>query len=74
MEEAHVVTNGVAVIVGVADDLDQVPCLLLLLKVVELDPPCHHVHGEGKLSSAAVASSQHPVRVNHSATTEMGRS
>ena len=73
MEETHVVADGGAVVVGVPDDLDQVPGLLLLLEVVELDAAGHHVHGEGQLTGAAVASGQHPVRVNHSPATEVGR-
>ena len=74
VQETHIVADGVAVVVGVADDLDQVPGLLLLLEVVELDAAGHHVHGEGQLAGAAVASCQHPVSVNHSPATEMGRS
>ena len=74
VKETHIVADGGAVVVGVADDLDQVPGLLLLLEVVELDAASHHVHGEGQLPSAAVSSCQHPVSVNHSPATEMGRS
>ena len=73
VEEAHVVTDGVAVIVGVSNNLDQVPGLLLLLEVVELDAPGHHVHGEGELAGAAVARGEHPVSVDHGAATKVGR-
>ena len=74
MEQTNVVADGVAVVVGVLDDLDQVPGLLLLLEGVELDAPGHHVHGERQLTGAAVASGQHPVRVNHRPATKVGRS
>ena len=49
MEEADVVADGVGVIVGMANDLLQVPGLLFLLKGIQLNSSGNNMHGQGKL-------------------------
>ena len=55
-----------------ADDPLQVPGLLLVLPVDELDAPGHDVQGGGDHVNAATGGRHHPVLVNHRAATEVG--
>ena len=72
LEQADVIDLGVALKLGVADDPLQVPGLLLVLPVDELDAPGHDVQGGGDHVDAAAGGRHHPVLVNHRAATEVG--
>ena len=72
LEQADVIDLGVALKLRVADDPLQVPGLLLVLPVDELDAPGHDVQGGGDHVDAAAGGRHHPVLVNHRAATEVG--
>merc|ERR1719356_1552913 len=71
VQQADVVGDGGGVVVGVLDDLGDVPVLLLVLEVILLYTPGYDVHEQRSLSSAAVGGSEDPVLVYHGASAEV---
>merc|ERR1719348_591036 len=55
-----------------SDDGLDIPVLLLILEVVELDSSGNNVHASGALSSTAMSSSEDPALVNDGAPAEVG--